>query len=107
MNQKVSLYEKSFLARIAAKWLHVNKAAIVFGSHIFLHGCKKQFFLSDEKWVRHELKHVLQYQQNGLFLFVVKYLMYSLKHGYYNNPFEVEARTAENDNTLIEQFTFE
>lgn len=39
----------------------------------------------------HEKIHLLQIQRVGRFKFLVMYLFYSIKCGYYNNPFEREA----------------
>jgi hypothetical protein len=60
-----------------------------------LHGCTKEHFLQDKRWVKHELCHIKQYEENGTILFLIKYLWESLKKGYYNNKYEVEAREAE------------
>lgn len=39
----------------------------------------------------HELAHVRQWQQDPLF--PIRYSLATLRHGYHNNPYEVEART--------------
>jgi hypothetical protein len=44
----------------------------------------------DEHCWRHELAHVAQYDWLGLF-FVPLYLWYQARHGYANNPLELEA----------------
>lgn len=88
--------ENSWIAKLAAKKLRSERVAIVVGKTIHLHNTAKQDFLKDEKWVKHELCHVKQFQQNGYLLFIVKYLWESIRHGYYNNKYEVEAREAEN-----------
>jgi hypothetical protein len=44
--------------------------------------------------LRHELAHVSQWRRAPL-LFPLRYLLQHLKHGYDNNPYEVEARAAE------------
>lgn len=51
--------------------------------------------LDNERLQRHEQEHWRQYQANGTFKFYVKYLWYTLRHGYLNNPWEVQARAAE------------
>ena len=53
-------------------------------------------FVDHQQLRRHELAHWKQYQEKGLLLFYAAYLWYSIRHGYRNNPMEVEARTAEN-----------
>ena len=88
--------ENSWLARIAAKKLKADSVAMVLGKTIHLHNSSKEDFLKNKKWVRHELCHVQQFQQYGFIGFIVRYLIESVRHGYYNNRFEVEAREAEN-----------
>ena len=87
--------ENSWLAKIAAKKLRSTNVAMVLGKTIHLSDVSKTDFLADEKWVKHELCHIKQFNQYGYFNFVVKYLWESLRKGYYNNRFEVEARNAE------------
>lgn len=91
----VRIKESSWLAKIAAAKLKSNAVAIVMGHTIHLHNTNKKDFLKNEKWLKHELCHVRQFQQHGYFFFVLKYLWQSLKKGYYNNCYEVEARAAE------------
>jgi hypothetical protein len=38
----------------------------------------------------HELRHVHQFQEDALF--PLRYLWYSVRHGYTNNPYEADAR---------------
>jgi hypothetical protein len=87
--------ENSWLAKIAAKKLKADSVAMVLGKTIHLHNTIKASFLNDERWLKHELCHIKQFKEHGYFLFVVKYLWESLRKGYYNNRFEVEARKAE------------
>jgi hypothetical protein len=87
--------ENSWLAKIAAKKLKANAVAMVLGKTIHLHNTTKTEFLNDEKWLKHELCHIKQFKEHGYVGFIVKYLWGSLRKGYYNNPFEVEARNAE------------
>ena len=88
--------ENSWIAKIAAKKLNANSVAMVLGKTIHLYGSSKDNFLADARWVKHEMCHIKQFEQHGFFLFVLKYLWESLRVGYYNNKFEVEAREAEN-----------
>ena len=90
--------ENSWLAKRAAKKLNADSIAMVLGKTIHLSGCTKERFLADERWVNHELCHVNQFAAHGNIPFVFKYLWESLHVGYYNNKFEVEARSAENIN---------
>ena len=93
--KKFTIKENSWLAKIAARKLGTPSVAIVMGSTIHLFNTSKAAFLHNEKWVKHELCHIRQYRQHGTVLFIVKYLWESLRKGYYNNRYEVEARRAE------------
>jgi hypothetical protein len=87
--------ENSWLAQIAAWKLGTQSVAMVVGKTIHLYNTTKEDFLLNEKWVKHELCHVQQYRHYGYILFIVKYVWESIRKGYYNNKFEVEARAAE------------
>jgi hypothetical protein len=58
--------------------LVIPKGSVLAGSHLV-----------------HELCHVEQVKRLGSVKFFVLYLLYSIRYGYVNNPFEVEARSAE------------
>jgi len=87
--------ERSWLAAIAAWKLGASPVAMVLGKTIHLHGTGREAFLRDEKWVKHELCHIRQFRQYGFFGFIFRYLLESVRKGYYNNRFEIEAREAE------------
>jgi len=90
-----SIKENSWIAKVAAIKLRSKHVAIVIGKTIHLHNTSKQDFLKDERWVKHELCHVKQFHHYGYLKFIIKYLWESIKHGYFNNRYEVEARAAE------------
>ena len=92
--------EKSYLAKLAARKLKQDKMAMVLGKTILLHDTTAQEFISNRRWMRHELAHLKQFQKHGYALFLLKYLLESIRHGYYNNKYEREAREAEDDETL-------
>ncbi|MGG9971035.1 DUF4157 domain-containing protein [Ferruginibacter sp. SUN002] len=92
---KVKIKENSFLAKLAAKKLHTTSVAMVLGNTIHLYNTKKEDFLKNESWVKHELCHVQQFKHYGFIKFILLYLWESIKNGYTNNRFEVEARAAE------------
>ena len=46
--------------------------------------------------LRHELEHVRQWRQHSV-SFPLRYVWGHLRHGYHANPYEVEARAAEQD----------
>ena len=93
----IRIKEHSFLALLAAKKLKADKVAMVIGKTIHLHNTSKEDFLNDQRWYKHELVHIEQYKKHGLVKFLTLYLWYSIKYGYYNNPFEVEARKKEKE----------
>jgi hypothetical protein len=90
-----TIKENSWIAWLAAKKLKANAVAIVVGNVIHLHNTTTQQFLQHTKWVKHELCHIQQFKQHGFVLFIAKYIWQSIRHGYYNNKYEVEARKAE------------
>lgn len=45
-----------------------------------------------ERLLVHELTHVRQWRQDALF--PIRYTLATLRHGYHDNPYEVEAREA-------------
>ena len=51
--------------------------------------------MGDERLVRHETAHWLQYKRMGALRFYAAYLWGLLRHGYRNHPMEIEARKAE------------
>lgn len=103
---KVRIKENSWIAKMAARKLKADKVAIVIGSTIHLHNTDRNEFLADKKWVAHELIHVEQYRQHGYVGFIFKYLLESVRKGYYSNRFEVEARENEDNEKLFNQFEF-
>jgi hypothetical protein len=93
--------EQSFIARLAAWKLNSDKVAIVIGKTIHLHNTGKLEFLQNKRWLLHELKHVEQFEQHGFLSFLFIYLWESIRHGYTNNKYEIEARAAETDEEFL------
>jgi len=91
----LNIKENSWIAKLAAKKLQSENAAIVIGSTIHLYHVSRQQFLQNEKWVKHEICHLQQFKKHGRLIFIIKYLWESIHHGYYNNKYEIEARKAE------------
>lgn len=83
------------LARIAAKKLGVSQVALTIGQTIHLCRTPRTEFLANERWVKHELAHVEQFRKYGFLRFIGMYLWESVKKGYYQNRFEIEARAKE------------
>ena len=87
--------ENSWIAKFAAKKLGTQNVAITIGKTIHLYHVSKEDFLKDQKWLKHEMCHINQFKKYGFFNFIAKYLWESLRHGYFNNKYEKEARNAE------------
>jgi hypothetical protein len=47
-----------------------------------------------EALIRHERKHLEQMERDGKLVYLFKYSYWLLRYGYWNNPYEVEARAA-------------
>jgi hypothetical protein len=95
----ISVYvqENSLIASIAARNLRSTTCALVIRNTVYLHGMTRHEFIQNPSLLRHEVEHIRQWQREGFWSFLAKYLWYSLRVGYYNNPFEVEARDSESD----------
>jgi hypothetical protein len=85
--------------------MKANGIAMVIGNTIHLHNTTRQQFLSNQRWLRHEIAHVHQWLKLGKALFLFKYLIESFRKGYYNNRFEVEARMSEHDVNILNDVT--
>lgn len=94
--REVRIKEGSPWARCAAWVLRADSVALTLGHTIHLHNAGVVEFRSDRRWVLHELKHVEQFRRYGFWLFLFLYLIESIRKGYHDNRFEVEAREAEN-----------
>lgn len=94
-SNQLRIKENSWQAKIAAKKLGADDVALVLGKTIHLHNTTRETFLKNEKWVKHEICHLQQFEQHGYFGFILKYLWEYFRNGYYNNKFEIEARKAE------------
>jgi hypothetical protein len=102
--EKIRIKEGMMIAKIAARMLKSNKVAIVIAKTIYVYGVSIPNFVADKKWLLHELKHVQQYQEQGTIIFLLKYIYYTMRYGYYDNPYEKEARNAEDDNSILELY---
>jgi hypothetical protein len=68
-----------------------------------LHHTSSGEFLKNKRWLLHELKHIEQFRRHGFVSFIVLYLWESIRRGYSQNKYEVEARTSENEEGLLER----
>lgn len=90
----MKIHWNSLLAKII---LPKKFIAITFGKHIFIRFTR--FELSNSVRIRllaHEEAHVKQYKRYGFIGFIIRYLWYSIRYSYKNNPLEIEAKQAEN-----------
>jgi hypothetical protein len=69
-----------------------NRATMTVGNTIYLFGVNKADFIKHKKWLLHEMEHVRQFKRYGFFRFIALYLLETMKKGYYNNRYELEAR---------------
>jgi hypothetical protein len=81
----VEIVEHSWFA-----WSHLRALATTRRRRIYLRGSAEDFF-ADADFVLHEYFHVLR-QWEPRRLTVWRYLLESLRRGYWRNRFEVEAR---------------
>ena len=93
----LNIKENSWVAKLAAKKLKTKNVAIVIGNTIHLYNVTRCQFLQDKKWVKHEVCHLKQFHKHGHFIFILKYLWESMRHGYHQNKYEEEARRAEEE----------
>lgn len=93
------------MARIGARALRTSNVALVIRRTIYLHGTSSESFMSNKKWLLHELKHIEQYERYGVVRFLLLYLMQTIGYGYYNNRFEAEARNSENDAYMLTKYS--
>ena len=102
--RKIKIKENSWLARMAAQRLGYDDVAMVIGHTIHLYNTTAEHFMANAAWLRHELKHVEQYERYGLLGFLWKYLAETRRKGYFQNRFEQEAREAEKDEHIISRY---
>ena len=101
---QVRIREQSWIARLAARKLGCNHIAVVIGRTIHLHNTPAARFLERRRWLLHELRHVEQFEEHGFMCFLFRYLFESLRSGYYQNRFEIEAREAETHDRLLRKY---
>lgn len=73
-------------------WFRPNKSwtrnAVTIGQTTY-YSCPERDV--DAAWRKHEEVHKSQWAREGFILFPIKYLWYSLRRGYEDNPYEQEA----------------
>lgn len=103
----MKIKENSWIAKLAVRKLKAKSVALTLGRTIHLYGVMQEDFLSDKRWICHELVHVNQYRYYGFLPFLGMYLWESLRRGYFNNKWEIEAKEKENDFTILEKVILE
>lgn len=58
---------------------------------------KDVMYMSDKRLRQHELKHIEQMSRDGTVKYLMMYNYYWFTRGYWNNPYEIEAREAEKE----------
>lgn len=88
----VSLRKAAWLPAVAGMLSGMGgpAAAVTLGRTIIVHPSVR----ATHALLRHELAHVRQWQANP-WTFPVLYAINHLRYGYHDNPYEVEARQAE------------
>jgi hypothetical protein len=102
--KSVSIKQNSWIAALAARRLKYTHVAMVIGKTIHLHNINTAEFIRNKRWLIHELKHVDQFHEYGFFRFLWLYLKEYLRSGYYQNKYEIEARVAETDESLLKKY---
>lgn len=74
-------------------------AQVLFPNTIFA----KKEYADNVNTIAHEIVHVDQIKEYGLFLFWIRYLYLLAKHGYTNHPMEIEARGLQNNPVIQER----
>lgn len=89
----VRLKTGTLVSKIAAVFMRPSKSealATTIGKTIHLHNITPEDFVQRQAFLRHELQHSIQYHTISLFL--LKYIWETVRHGYFQNRYEVEAR---------------
>lgn len=90
----VALREAGWLPTVAGflSGMGGPAAAVTLGRTIVVHPSIR----ATPPLIRHELAHVRQWQADP-WAFPIRYALNHLRHGYQNNPYEVEARQSEHE----------
>jgi hypothetical protein len=88
----VSIVRGAWIPRLGGRLSGMRgpAAAVTLGNTIIVH----PDVALTRRLLDHELAHVRQWARQPL-SFPVRYLWHHIRHGYHNNPYEIEARAAE------------
>lgn len=82
---------------IARLFLKASYTAFTFREHVFVKYPESELSeLRRTRLLKHEAKHIDQYDRYGTVGFLLRYLWYHIRYGYLENPLEIEARKAAN-----------
>jgi hypothetical protein len=95
----VALVRNAWITAVSGRLAGMSgpAAAVTIGNTILVHPHTQP----TPRLLRHELAHVRQWQARPL-TFPLRYLWCHVRHGYRDNPYEVEARLAETDGGIPE-----
>lgn len=80
----------SIIASVIGNMNGSTDYAVTISSTCTLYSVPREYV--DAKWRKHEDIHKEQIKKTGWLKFMYRYLKYSIKYGYTNNPYEQEAR---------------
>ena len=93
----------SFILKMVNKIINSDFIAITNPLTNRIHLINKNYYdnITEEDFLyKHESVHVYQAEILGKIKFLFLYFVYSIKYGYYNNPFEKQAREHETRNCI-------
>lgn len=61
----------------------------------------KEDYKSNQMLLKHEWRHVQQMTEDGVIIWNLKYIAYQIIYGYWNNPYEIDARKFAGDTRLF------
>ena len=104
---RIRIRQSSWIAKVASWCIKEKDVAFTLFKTIHLSDSTAVVFLNNQRWVAHELAHVRQFATYGNIRFIFMYLSESLRKGYYNNKWEVEARASEDAVEVLQDYYFE
>jgi len=104
---RIRIRQNSWIAKVASWCIKEKDVAFTLFKTIHLSQSTPRVFLNNQRWVAHELTHVRQFATYGNLRFIFMYLSESLRNGYYNNKWEVEARAEEDCVEILQDYYFE
>ena len=94
---KIQIKENTLISKIAFRLIKSFKneaVASTIGKTIHLHNISDISFSHKDGFLRHEMQHAIQF--NEIKFFWLKYIIETLKNGYFKNKYEVEAENLRN-----------